>query len=348
MLPLLSDPNIKMGKLDNGLTYYIRSNHKPENRVFMYLVIKAGSINEDNDQQGLAHFVEHMAFNGTLHFKKNQLVDALEKMGVKYGAELNAQTSYNETVYNLEIPSDNSNLIDKGFLILENWAHNISFDDKEIEREKSVIKEEYRLRGGTDLPVLLKDSRYAERTPIGKMNIINNCNHDALRQFYYDWYRPDLMAIIIVGDIDINSAERKIKEHFTQLKNPDKERKVKEYEIPDNKEPNISLRVSREETKYSLQIYYKHNKENQTTVGDYKTFILQNLYIRMLNRRLLEISQKSDAPYIYACASYRNFFSNNKEAFELIADAKENKMKQCIETILLEIERVKTLWFYSN
>ena len=350
--PIDSDPNVKIGVLDNGLTYYICNNHKPANRLFMYLVVKAGSINEDNDQLGLAHFVEHMAFNGTAHFKKNELVNTLEKMGVKFGAEVNAQTGYNETVYNLEIPSDKPELVEKGFLILEDWAHNLSFNEKEIDKEREVINEERRIRStGNDMvyrkymSVLLAHSLYLERTPIGSMNIINHCKPEALKQYYNDWYRPDVMAVIIVGDIDSKIAEQKINEHFVLLKNPANERKIKDYIIPDNKEPLIFIIQDQSITSSSIRIYYKHNYEKQSTIQDYRKYLLSNLYIQMLNRRYLEIAQKTDAPFTVAYASNGKFFSNNKEAFSLFANVNGNQIEKSYQTLILENQRIKQYGF---
>jgi len=203
------DQHIRIGKLENGLTYYIRKNTKPENRVELRLAVNAGSVLEDNDQQGLAHFVEHMAFNGTLNFAKNDLVKYLQSVGIKFGPEINAYTSFDETVYMLTLPTDSAHILEKGFQIMEDWAHNLTFDDTEIDKERGVIVEEWRLGRGPFqrmqdkyLPLIFKGSQYAERLPIGKKEIIEGAPHDAIRRFYNDWYRPDLMAFVVVGDID--------------------------------------------------------------------------------------------------------------------------------------------------
>ena len=350
--PLDIDPNVKIGKFDNGLTYYIRNNHKPEKRVYMYLTVNAGSVYENEDQQGLAHLTEHMAFNGTKHFKKNELVDALEKMGVKFGAELNAHTSFNETVYNLQIPSDKTDLIDKGFLILEDWAHNLAFEDKEIDKERGVVREEWRLGLGADdrmskkyFPVLLKGSRYADRMPIGKIDIIMNCKHETLKQFYYDWYRPDLMAVVVVGDIDVNVAEQKIKEHFAQIKNPAIERKVVDYDIPDNKEPLIAITTDKEATGSSVSIFYKHNKIKQKTIGDYRDFLVRNLFSEMLNKRFQEIADKSDCPFIYGYAGYGDFLAKTKDTYMLSAGPKDNMIDKSLQVLLQEDQKVLKFGF---
>lgn len=350
--PLDIDPNVKIGKLENGLTYYIRNNKKPENRVFLYLAINTGSTNENDDQQGLAHFTEHMAFNGTKNFKKNELIDVLEKMGIKFGAELNAHTAFNETVYKLQVPSDKSDLVDKGFLVLEDWAHNLSFDDAEIDKERGVITEEWRLGLGAEdrmskiyLPILLKGSRYGERLPIGKIDIIKNFKHETLRQYYADWYRPDLMAVVVVGDIDVKAAEQKIKEHFAQMKNPAKERPSVDFDIPGNKEPLISITTDKEATNSNVQIFFKHNKEKETLINDYRTFLVNNLFTDMLNKRFQEIADKSDAPFIIGYSYYGDFLAKTKDAYTLTAAAKENQINKSLELLLKENERVRRFGF---
>ena len=209
------DTQITQGTLPNGLRYYVRANRKPEKRAELRLVIKAGSVLEDDDQQGLAHFAEHMAFNGTQHFPKNALMSFIESLGMRFGADLNASTSFDETIYMLQVPTERSEVLDRSFLILEDWAHNVTFDPAEIDKERGVIMEEWRLRRGagarlTDkmLPVLLNGSRYADRLPIGKTEIIQNFNADRVKQFYADWYRPDLMAVVAVGDFDKTEVEK--------------------------------------------------------------------------------------------------------------------------------------------
>ncbi len=219
--PIPPDPNIKIGRLDNGLTYYIKQNKKPEQRMELRLAINAGSICETDGQQGLAHFCEHMCFNGTKNFPSNKMINMMEEMGVKFGAELNATTGFDQTVYMLKIPTDSIEWINRGFQVLEDWAHQVSMEDAEIDKERGVIVEEWRLGLGADermmtkyIPVILKGSRYAERLPIGKVDVIKSFPYDTLRAFYKSWYRPDLMAVVVVGDIDPVLAEKKIKEYF--------------------------------------------------------------------------------------------------------------------------------------
>src|SRR5450432_3335473 len=218
--PLPVDPNVKIGKLSNGLTYYIRQNKKPEQKVELRLAVNAGSILEDDNQQGIAHLSEHMAFNGTTHFKKNDIISFLQSIGVKFGNDLNAYTSFDETVYILPIPTDKPGNIDKGFQILEDWAHNVTYKNEDIDGERPVVLEESRLgKGARDrmfrkiYPQLFAGSLYANRLPIGLDSIIKNQNYETIRKFYKDWYRPDLMAVIVVGDIEPGKAEELIKKY---------------------------------------------------------------------------------------------------------------------------------------
>src|ERR1700744_6376662 len=224
-LPL--DPAVRTGKLPNGFTYYIRHNEEPKNRVVMYLVNKAGSILEDEDQRGLAHFMEHMSFNGTTHFPHNELVNYLQKAGVSFGADINAYTSFDETVYQLPLPADKPGLLDTGVQIMRDWAHNATLDPIEIDKERGVVLEEKRLGKGANermqrqyWPVLFHNSRYAVRVPIGLDTVLNNFKRPVIARFYNDWYRPDLQALIVVGDINVDEIEKTIKAKFSDLKNP--------------------------------------------------------------------------------------------------------------------------------
>ncbi len=221
------DPNVKVGVLPNGLTYYIRKNEKPEDKVELRLVVNVGSLQENEKQLGLAHFTEHMAFNGTKNFAKNELVSYLQSVGVKFGADLNAYTSFDETVYILPIPSNDPKILNTGLQVLEDWAHNQEMTDEEIDKERGVVIEEWRLGQGANqrmrdqyFPILFKNSRYAERLPIGTKDVLENFDYETIRQFYKDWYRPDLMAVVAVGDIDPEEMEKKIKEQFGKLQNP--------------------------------------------------------------------------------------------------------------------------------
>ena len=225
--PIPVAPELKIGKLANGLTYYIQKNGKPEKHVELRLVVKAGSILEDDDQQGLAHFTEHMEFDGSRHFQKHELFSYLQSIGVKFGADLNAYTSFDETVYILPIPTSKKENLETGFRVLEDWAQGASLKDDAIDLELPVVLEELRLGKGADdrmgrklLPEVFNGSLYASRLPIGKEDILKTFKHDTLRRFYRDWYRPDLEAVVVVGDIEPAQAEKMIREHFAHLQNP--------------------------------------------------------------------------------------------------------------------------------
>ena len=352
---LKQDPEVITGELKNGLKYYIRPNHKPEKRVEFRLVVNAGSILEDDDQLGLAHFVEHMAFNGTEHFSKNELIGFLEESGVSFGADLNASTSFDETIYMFQMPSDRKGLLDSAFMVLEDWAHNLLFEDEEIDKERGVIREEWRMGLGANnrmqkkyLPVLLKDSRYAERIPIGKMEVIDTFEYDVIKRFYRDWYRPDLMAVIVVGDIDPAYAEKQINNHFNAIKRKKKERERKAYEIPNNSEPLIAVASDKEATLNIVAILYKLNKSQLVTVEDYRRYIMLNLYSMMLNARYFELSQKPSTPFIFANANYGSFLSRSTDTWENFAAAKENRIEETLSMLVKENERVKKFGFTEN
>jgi zinc protease len=353
--PIPPDPAIRIGKLENGLMYYIKQNKKPEQRIELRLAINAGSICETDAQQGLAHFCEHMCFNGTKTFPGNKLIDVLEEMGVKFGAELNAFTSFDQTIYMLKVPTDKPDEIDKGFQVLEDWAHQVNFDETEIDKERGVIIEEWRLGLGADdrmmqkyLPVLFKGSKYADRVPIGKVDILKTFPYDTLRKFYKTWYRPDLMAVVVVGDIDPNLAEEKVKEYFSRVPMPANPQKRVEYPVPGNTEPLISVVTDKEATGFDAQILFKHPKSGSVTYGDYRKYLMQNLYTGMLNNRLQEINRKPDAPFLYAGAGYGSFIGRTIDVYSLSVSAKENQIEKSIEVLLTENERARQFGFTES
>ena len=257
------DPNVKIGKLSNGLTYYIRQNKKPENKAELRLVVNAGAVLEDNDQQGLAHFTEHMAFNGSTHFKKNELVSALQNMGIEFGADLNAYTGFDETVYILPVPLSDTGNLRKGLTVLQDWAGGLAFDNDQIDGERGVVLEESRLGKGADdrmfrkiYPVQYAGSKYAVRLPIGKDSIIKNAKYDVVKRFYKEWYRPNLMAVIVVGDIDPAKVESLIKEYFSGLKNPAKQRVREAVKVPARTKSEAIAVTDKEATNYFVQVDY--------------------------------------------------------------------------------------------
>jgi zinc protease len=352
---LAIDPSVKIGKLDNGLVYYIKQNKKPEKRVELRLVVNAGSILENDDQQGLAHFMEHMNFNGTKSFPKNELIDFLQKTGVKFGADINAYTSFDETVYMLQLPTDDTALVQKGYQVLEDWAHNALLDGKEIDKERGIIVEEWRLGLGAQdrmmkkfLPVIFKDSRYATRVPIGKIEILESFKHETLRSFYHDWYRPDLQAVVVVGDIDPVAVEAQIKARFSGLQNPPNERERVVYDLPDNKDPLIAITTDKEATGNMILMFYKHPGKTVVNLGDFREELMSELFSGMLNQRFSEISQRPESPYIFAGAGYGKFLARTKDSYIVNAMPKENQIDKSLETLLAENERVKRFGFTAT
>jgi zinc protease len=349
--PLPVDAKVRIGTLENGMTYYIRKNTKPEKRVEMRLVVNTGSLLEDEDQQGLAHFIEHMAFNGTKNFEKNDIVSFLQSIGVEFGADLNAYTSFNETVYILPIPTDDEAVLDKGLLILEDWAHNITFNDEEIDKERGVVIEEWRLGQGANqrmrdeyFPILFKNSRYAVRLPIGKKEIIENASYDAIKRYYKDWYRPDLMSIIAVGDINVDEMEAKIKNQFSGLKNPKKARERTTYSVPDHEQTFIAITSDKEAAFTSIQLVYKADILETTTLKDYRRDAIYQLYNGMLNQRLRELTQTAEPPFIFGSSSFGGMV-RTKSAYTSFAAVGEDGIEKGLLALIEENERVRQYGF---
>src|SRR6476660_5039466 len=293
--PIPIDPNVKIGKLPNGLSYYIQKNLKPEKKMELRLVVNTGSILEDADQRGLAHFMEHMNFNGSKHFPKNELVDYLQKVGVKFGADLNAYTGFDETVYILPISTDNPDIVEKGFTVLEDWAFNNLLDKAEIEKERGVVLEESRLSKGAQermlrqyFPKLFNGSKYAERLPIGKDSILKKFSPSALERFYKQWYRPDLMAVVVVGDIDPAEMEAKVKAHFGSYKNPATPRpRPSIVPIKPRTKAEAMVLTDEEATNTMLQVYsFITPSKKVNTWADYKESIKKQLVNSLINARL--------------------------------------------------------------
>jgi zinc protease len=349
------DPKVRIGALPNGLRYYIRQNAKPEKRAELRLVVNAGSVLEDEDQRGLAHFLEHTAFNGTTNFKKNELVNYLESIGVRFGADLNAYTGFDETVYILPIPTDTAHLVDKAFQILEDWAHGQIFDPTEITSERGIVVEEWRGRKGAGdrmlnqwLPIALKDSRYAVRLPIGTKESIESANADKLRRFYQDWYRPDLMAVIAVGDFDPARIETLIRQHFGRIAAKPNARPRTLLPVPDNRTPLVAIATDREATASSVDLVFKIPSQATTTVADYRRDLIEGLYLGMLNNRFVEISRKPDAPFLGASSSKGDFFARSKDAFSLAAGVKDGGIERGLEALLIEARRVDQFGFLES
>lgn len=340
------DPKVTVGRFANGLRYYIRENMKPENRAELRLVVDAGSILEDNDQQGLAHFLEHMAFNGTQNFAKHELIEFMESIGMRFGPGLNAYTGFDETVFMLTIPTESEDVIGKAFQILEDWSWALSLEDEEIDKERGVIVEEWRLGRGASarmmdkqFPIIFKGSRYADRLTIGKKEIIENFEHDAIKRFYSDWYRPDLMAVVAVGDFDGTKVESLITEHFSRLPEAKNPRPRIVYPVPDHGETLFAIASDKEAMSTSVAMIHKLPLQDMSTVGAYRQMIVEQLYHGMLNQRLIELAQKKDPPFLGA-SSGKGQFVRSKEVYVLNAGVEEDGIERGLEALVVESERV--------
>jgi zinc protease len=348
-------PEFVVGTLPNGLKYYIRKNVEPAKRMELRLVVNAGSTLEDNDQLGYAHFIEHMAFNGTTHFKKNDLVKYLQSIGVRFGNDLNAYTNYNETVYQLTVPTDTARLVEQGFLVLEDWAHGQLFDSAEVVKERGVVVEEWRGRLGAGermqrvfIPIILKGSRYAIRDVIGTEESILKAQPSVLRRYYNDWYRPDLMAVVAVGDFDVTQIEGLIKKHFSGIRQVPKARSRTVADVPNNATPLIAITSDVEATSSAVTIGYKRPNKIISTVGDYRAEIAEGLHSAMLNARFTEIAQKPDAPFLGASAGNSSFFARGVQAFTVGAGVKDGGIERGAEAVLAEIRRVEQFGFLAS
>jgi len=353
--PLPTDPKVRIGTLPNGLKYYIRQNLKPEKRAELRLVVNAGSVLETDQQLGLAHFVEHTAFNGTTHFAKNDLVKYLQSIGVRFGADLNAYTSFDETVYILPVPTDTARIVEQAFTILEDWAHGQVFDSTEVANERGVVREEWRLgKGAGDrmlhqwLPTALRGSLYADRLPIGNEASIMSATPARLRSFYKRWYRPDLQAVIAVGDFDPAAIEAQIKKHFGAIPRAVNAPRRTLAPVPGNREPLIGIGHDKEATGSDVELLYKLPVEKTRTVADYRRDLTERLYLGMLNTRLEEIAQKPDAPFLGADASKGSFVGRTTEAFTLAAGVKDGGIDRGLEALLVEAKRVDQFGFLQS
>ncbi|GAC1703659.1 MAG: insulinase family protein [Flavisolibacter sp.] len=354
--PITKDTSVKIGKLPNGLTYYIRRNAKPSKKVELRLVVNAGSILEDKDQMGLAHFMEHMNFNGSKHFPKNELVDYLQKVGVKFGADLNAYTSFDETVYILPLSSDNPQVLEKGFTVLEDWAFNNLLDKNEINKERGVVLEESRLSKGAQermrrqyFPVLLNGSLYAERLPIGKDSILKTFSAATLERYYRQWYRPNLMAVVVVGDINPTSIEQKIKSHFGSFKNPPQQKKRPSIiPIALRNQPNAMVVTDEEATNTILQIFnFVRPAQKIKTWGDYRQKLVEELGTSIINQRLRELTQKENPPFVFGYSGLGEFI-RGYEAFNSFAVLGSGTAAQAVNALIAETERARQYGFLPD
>jgi zinc protease len=344
--PVPFDPDTRTGTLPNGMRYYVRYNAKPDNYAELRLALNAGSLQETEAQRGLAHFIEHMCFNGTAHFPKSDLLDYLESIGTKFGAHLNAYTSFDETVYMLRVPTDNTEQFQQGFQIIEDWAHEVSMDSEEIDKERGVVIEEWRTRLGASnrisqqtYPSIYYGSRYPDRLPIGDTGVLRTFDYETLRSFYRDWYRPDLMAIVAVGDFDVEAVEAQIKAQFGAIPSPEGDVPARTvYAVPDHAETLIALAEDDEATYNQVQLIYKHPHLPVETRSDYRRMLTQSLASSLIDARLSELMQASDPPFNYVASGYSSL-ARSKDDYSAFAIVPNGGYLKGLETILTENAR---------
>ena len=360
MPPIPTDPNVRIGKLENGLTYYIRHNELPEDRADFYIAQKVGSILEEENQRGLAHFLEHMCFNGTTNFPGKALINYLETIGVRFGENLNAYTSIDETVYNIaNVPVIRDGIVDSCLLILHDWANDLTLDPKEIDNERGVIHEEWRTGQGAmmrmyeqALPKAFEGSKYGHRLPIGTIEVIDNFPYQALRDYYEKWYRPDQQGIVVVGDVDLDKVEAKIKEIFSPIEMPANAAERVYEKVPDNKEPIITIAKDKEQPSTMIYIWHKHPATPNEAKGNIG-YLVQNyifsMIAKMLNARLDELRQNANPPYIMAVTEDTDFLlAKTTQAFAGIAVSKEDGIPTAISALVREIERARKFGFTAS
>ncbi|RYG40370.1 MAG: insulinase family protein, partial [Chitinophagaceae bacterium] len=335
-------------------TYYIRKNVKPEKKVELRLAVNTGSILEDNDQRGLAHFMEHMNFNGTTHFPKNELINYLQKSGVRFGADINAYTGFDETVYQLPLPTDDPSIVKNGLQIMRDWAKGATLDPVEINKERGVILEEKRLGQGAEermrrqyWPILFNGSRYTQRLPIGTEEVLTTFKPAVINAYYNDWYRPDLQALIIVGDIDVNAMEKLVKLKFADLKNPIKEKLRVKYAIPLTGKNQFIAVTDKEMTATVAQVIIKHKASPLITKADYRTTFIRQLYNQMLGQRYAELNRQSDPPFIQGSAGTGDFLGG-LDSYTATVVAKPGEFEKGFKAVWRETIRAKRFGFTQS
>ena len=351
---LLLDPLITYDVLDNGLTYYIRENPLPQKRASLRLGIKVGSVLERDDQRGIANFIEHMAFGGTEHYPKSELIDFLQSIGMRFGPNVSAYTNFDQTVFELSVPVENPLMLELAFLMLRDWANGIAFDEEEIEKKRAVLIEEWAHGSGADArmlnkqyPVLFRDSRYAERLPIGTEEGIENYTRDDLLEFYGDWYRPELMAVIAVGDFETEFVQQLVMKYFSDLTNPDGAPERPQYPVPDHETTLVSIATDPEAEMTTANIYYKTDVVPELTLADYRLMIIQRLFSNMFNIRLQEKTQNLDAPFLYAVSGYGAFI-RTKAFYYISAVVPDDGILPGLEALALEAARIREHGFAAS
>ena len=350
--PLPPDPSVRMGTLDNGLTYIIKRNTEPQDRAELRLAVNAGSLQEDADQLGLAHFLEHMLFNGTRRFPKQELVNFLESLGVGFGPDLNAYTSFDETVYQLRVPTDDPEILATGFDVLEDWAGYATIDPEEVDAERGVIVEEWRLRDQNAsgrirqqlLPVLFGDSRYTDRQPIGDMEIVRTAPAETLRRYYETWYRPDLMAVIAVGDFDVDEVEQMIQARFSDLPEPANPDPRPSFDVPTHDDTRYLVITDPEYPQTVFQLIRKLPAVAPESAADYRENLLESLFNTMLNFRLDEIRRQPDAPFTAAFVGGGNLV-RPVDTYSVGAQLLDDRILDGVDVVMTEVARVQQYGF---
>ena len=360
-MPIENDPSVRTGKLPNGLTYYVKQNNWPEHRVNFYIAQRVGSLQEEESQRGLAHFLEHMAFNGTEHYPGNGVIDYTRSLGVEFGRDLNAYTSVDQTVYNInDVPSTRVSALDSCLLILKDWSNGLLLEGDEIDKERGVIHEEWRVRSSAsqrmferNLEKLYPGSKYGKRMPIGLMSVVDNFKYNEIRDYYHKWYRPDNQAIVVVGDIDVDRTEAKIKEMFGAIPAPAADAaQVVDVEVPDNKEPIIVVDKDKEQQMNIIQVMYKTDPLPNEMKSDITYMLMKyaiDMACTMLDKRLDEKSQDPDCPYMQAGAGYGNYiFAKTKDCFQLFIAPKEGKTNEAVKAVTEEALRASQHGFTAT
>src|SRR3954468_23808851 len=354
--PMPADPDALIGALPNGLRYYVRANAKPAHRAELRLVVKAGSVLEDDDQQGLAHFVEHMEFEGTRHFPGQGVVQFLGALGLSIGADANAATSYDDTQYTLRVPTDVPGVLDRALLVLEDWAQAATFDASAIEHERGIVLSEWRRRLGSGERIQdkirraqLEGSRYADRTPIGTPDVIEKAQRDQLMRFYRDWYRPDLMSVIVVGDIDRDAVVSMVKQHFSPLTSPVAARPRPAFDVPDHAATKYTIVADKENTATAVAVSDLRPARNQETVGGYRDLMVDQLFGGMLDARLDELGQRENPPFLRAAAD-RHLFQTPRSKDEAVLQAivANDGVGRGLDALLTELQRVARFGFTAT
>src|SRR5260221_1742210 len=350
------DPEVLVGTLPNGLRFYVRPNRKPARRVEVRLVVKAGSVLEDDDQQGVAHFVENMEFEGTRHFPRQGIVEFLGSLGLGIGADANAATSYDDTQYTLRVPTDVPGALDRALLVLEDWAQGASFDQDGIDRERAIVLSEWRMNLGAGertadkvRRVQLEGSRYADRPPIGKTDVLQRVPREALTRFYRDWYRPNLMALIVAGDVDRDAVVSMIKTHFSSLSNPSPARPRPAFDVPDHPGTRYAVVTDTETTATEVELTDLRPARNQGSVGGYRDVMMDQLFGAMLGARLDELTHREAPPFIRAGADRSLFpMPRTKDEATLQALVPNDGVARGLEALVTELQRVAQSGFTAS